>query len=224
MSPGDSSQLLETALSGIMASVDDPYTVYLSPREIRQLDEMLAGGDFGGIGVYIFPMRNGDVVVQPIEGMPAARAGMKSCDVVDTVDGTPVHGLTPDRVQDLIRGAFGDDRHDRSAPVSKPKLEHTYRIVREIIHVPTVRAKMESGIDYIRLSDFGETSARRDARRSTRRQGPRREGYILDLRDNGGGLVDAAVDIVELLRSGRQTIVAEVDRDGHATRRWPTAR
>ena len=76
--------LTDAALRGIMNSVHDPYTVYLSPREIQGLNESLSGGNFGGIGVYIYQLKDGRIVVQPIETLPAARAGMKPGDIVDT--------------------------------------------------------------------------------------------------------------------------------------------
>jgi carboxyl-terminal processing protease len=212
--PGGNQALLERALSGIMDSVDDPYTVYLSPREIQALDEELAGGDFGGIGVYIYPMKSHDSFVEPIEDMPAARAGMKPLEILDTVNGTRIHGLSPDRVQDLIRGRAGTTVTITAYPMGNPRRVYTYRIVREIIHVPTVRAKMENGYDYIRLSEFGETSAQEihAALLDGRARGAR--GYILDLRDNGGGLVDSAVAIVSYFIPKGEPVVAEVDRAG----------
>jgi carboxyl-terminal processing protease len=211
---GGDHALLESALSGIMDSVHDPYTVYLSPEEIRSLDETLAGGNFGGVGVYIYPMRNHDTFVEPIEGMPAARAGMKLFDVLDSVDGISVHDVSPDRVQELIRGRAGTLVTIVAHQLDHPHREHTYRIVREIIHVATVHAKMENGFDYIRLSEFGETSAHeiRTALLYGRAHGAK--GYILDLRDNGGGLVDSAVKICSYFLPTGSPIVAEVDRAG----------
>ncbi len=97
-----------------MNSVRDPYTVYLSPREIQGLNESLSGGNFGGIGVYIYQLKDGRIVVQPIEAMPAARAGMKPGEVVDTVDGKPVRGLSIDRVEEMIRGEAGTIVHLRA--------------------------------------------------------------------------------------------------------------
>ena len=142
-----------------MNSVHDPYTVYLSPREIQGLNESLSGGNFGGIGVYIYQLKDGRIVLQPIESLPAARAGMKPGEIVDTVDGKSVRGMSIDRVEELIRGEVGTAVHVRGHAYNAPSTEQTFTIVREIIHVPTVRAKMEDGIDYIRLSDFGTTSA-----------------------------------------------------------------
>lgn len=208
--------LTDAALRGIMSSVRDPYTVYLSPREIQGLNESLSGGNFGGIGVYIYQLKDGRIVVQPIEAMPAARAGMKPGQVVDSVDDKPVRGMNIDHVEELIRGEAGSLVRIRAHAYNAPSSERTYSIVREIIHVPTVRSKMESGLDYIRLSDFGTTSAdeMRKALLDGRAHGAR--GYILDLRDNGGGLLDAAVEISSLFIP-QGTIVSTIRRDGRKT-------
>jgi len=104
----------------------------------------------------------------------------------------------------------------RAHPYSAPSSERVFQIVREVIHVPTVRAKMEDGIDYIRLSDFGTTSADevRKALLDGRAHGAR--GYILDLRDNGGGLLEAAVEISSFFVP-QGTIVSTIRRDGQRT-------
>jgi carboxyl-terminal processing protease len=208
--------LAEVALRGIMNSPRDPYTVYLSPREIQGLNESLSGGNFGGIGVYIYQLKDGRIVVQPIEQLPAARAGMKPGEVVDTVDGKPVRGLPIDRVEAMIRGEAGSVVRLRAHAYKAPSAERSYEIVREIIHVPTVRAKVENGIEYVRLSDFGTTSGDevRKALLNGRAHGAR--GYILDLRDNGGGLLDAAVQISSLFVP-QGTIVSTIRRDGQRT-------
>jgi carboxyl-terminal processing protease len=214
--PNGREDLTDAALRGIMNSVRDPYTVYLSPREIQGLNESLSGGNFGGIGVYIYQLKDGRIVVQPIEAMPAARAGMKPGAVVDTVDGKPVRGLGIDRVEEMIRGEAGTVVHLQAHAFNGPSTEHSYAIVREIIHVPTVREKMEGGLEYIRLSDFGTTSADeiRKALLDGRDRGAR--GYILDLRDNGGGLLDAAVQISSFFIP-QGPIVSTIRRDGQRT-------
>ncbi len=214
--PNGRDDLTDAALRGIMSSVHDPYTVYLSPREIRGLNESLSGGNFGGIGVYIYQLRDGRIVVQPIDAMPAARSGMKPGEVVDSVDGVPVRGLPIDRVEAMIRGESGTTVRLRAHAYFKPSVERSYVIVREIIHVPTVRAKMEGNIDYVRLSDFGTTSG--DEVRKTLLAGKAAgaRAYILDLRDNGGGLLDAAVEISSLFIP-QGTIVSTIRRDGQRT-------
>ena len=208
--------LTNAALRGIMTSVHDPYTVYLSPQEIQGLNESLSGGNFGGIGVYIYQLKDGRIIVAPIEHMPAAKAGMKPGEIVDAVDGKPVRGLPIDHVETMIRGEAGTVVHLRAHPYETPKAEQNYAIVREIIHVPTVRAKMEGNIDYIRLSDFGKTSGdeMRKALLDGKAKGAR--GYILDFRDNGGGLLDAAVEISSLFIP-QGTIVSTIRRDGGRT-------
>ena len=209
---GGNIQITQAALRGMMSSLGDPYTVYLSPQEIQSLNESLNGGNFGGIGVYIYQLKDGQVILQPIEGLPAARAGMKPGEVVTSVDGTPVKGLMLDRVERMIRGESGTGVTIVAHPW-KHAGQRAYRIVRDIIHVPTVRAKMENGYDYIRLSDFGETSADevRAALLSGKAHGAK--GYILDLRDNGGGLLDAAVHISSyFIPAG--AIVSTIDRAG----------
>ena len=208
--------LTDAALRGIMTSVRDPYTVYLSPREIQGLNESLSGGNFGGIGVYIYQLKDGRIVVAPIEHMPAAKAGMKPGDVVDTVDGKPVRSLPIDHVETMIRGEAGSVVHLRAHPYNASTAERTYSIVREIIHVPTVRAKMEQGIDYIRLSDFGTTSAQEVRKALLDGKAKGAKGYIFDLRDNGGGRVDAAIAISSFFIP-QGTIVSTIQRDGQRT-------
>jgi carboxyl-terminal processing protease len=216
LGPAGSDDITDAALRGIMNSVHDPYTVYLSPRENRGLTESLSGGNFGGIGVYIFQLKDGQVIVRPIEAMPAARAGMQAGDIVDAVDGKRVRGLAIDRVEALIRGEPGSIVNLKAHQYKTPGVERTYAVVREIIHVPTVHAKIEQGIDYIQLSDFGKTSADevRKALLDGKAKGAR--GYILDLRFNGGGFVDAAVAISSLFIP-QGTIVSTIARDGSRT-------
>ncbi len=213
LGPDANTALTEAALRGMLASVHDPYTVYLSPKENEGLQESLDGGDFGGIGVYIYQLKDGTVVVQPIDGMPAARAGVKPGDVIDTVNGASIRGLTLDRVEQLIRGSAGSIVRIGVHPY-KGKGEHSYSITREIIHVPTVRAKMEDGYEYIRLSDFGSTSADEVKKALLSGKAHNAKGYILDLRDNGGGLLTAAVRISSLFIP-QGTIVSTIDRHGN---------
>jgi carboxyl-terminal processing protease len=206
-------QLTEAALSGMLDSLRDPYTVYLSPEQIRSLNEQLNGGDFGGIGVLISQLKNGQVILQPIDGLPAARAGMRGDEVLQTVNGQSVHGLALEYVERMIRGPQGTVVTLVAHPY-KQTAQHEYHITREIIHLPSVHQKMEDGFNYIRLTDFGETSAAevRKALAAGKTQGAK--GIILDLRDNGGGLLTAAVDISSLFIP-KGAIVTEIDRYGN---------
>lgn len=216
-------EFTQAAISGMLGSLGDPYTVYLSPAEINGLEEQLQGGNFGGIGVYIAQdQKTGAIVVDPIEGNPAIKAGLRPGDMIVSVDDKSTLGLKLDAVERRIRGPLGTSvslrirRHDTAGT-------RVVRVTRAEIHVPSVRAKMESGIDYVRLADFGQTSS--DEVRAAMLEGKRKHarGYILDLRNNGGGLLDAAVDISSLFIS-QGTIVSTIDRAGDKESKSATGR
>ena len=206
-------ELTQAAIRGMLNSLGDPYTVYLSPNEINALEESLKGGDFGGIGVYILQLKDGEVILQPIQGAPASLAGMKPGEVVDSVDGRAVHGVPIDLVERWIRGEQGTRVVLTTHPYKK-SAERRWSITRQIIHVPTVSKHMENGYDYIRLTDFGSTSP--DEIKSALLYGKAHnaKGYILDLRYNGGGLVSSAVKISSFFIP-QGTIVSTIDREGH---------
>lgn len=213
----------QAAIAGMLGSLGDPYTVYLPQAEISALEEQLAGGNFGGIGVYIAQDKDtGAIVVDPIEGNPAIKAGVRPGDVIVAVDNKSTLGLKLDAVERQIRGPLGSTvdlrirRHDS-------KLTQVVRVTRAEIHVPSVRAQIENGIDYVRLADFGQTSA--DEVRAAMLEGKRKHarGYILDLRNNGGGLLDAAVDISSLFIP-QGTIVSTIDRAGDKESKSATGR
>lgn len=206
-------ELTQTALRGMLGALDDPYTTYLSQSEIDRLEESLRGGDFGGIGVYMAEdPHTKHVVVDPIEGTPAFKAGIKPGDEIISVDGSPTKGLALDDIERLIRGRIGtvvtlviqphDSKHPRTVP-----------IVRGHIQVPSVYAKMEDGDEYIRLADFGQTSYDEVRHAILNGEQHHAQGYILDLRNNGGGLLDAAVHISSLFIPNG-TIVSTIDRNG----------
>jgi carboxyl-terminal processing protease len=203
----------QIAIRGMMNSLGDPYTTYLTKSEIDGLQESLQGGDFGGIGVYIVQdPRNGEVVVDPIEGNPAIHAGVKPGDVIETVDGHSIRGMKLDAVERMIRGRVGTVV-SLTVRMHGATAERSLHVTRAFIHVPSVKAKMEDGIEYVRLADFGTSSY--DEVRSAMLAGKTHHarGYILDLRNNGGGLLESAVQISSLfVPSG--TIVSTLDRGG----------
>lgn len=213
LGPGGKTTLTQAAISGMLNSLKDPYTIYMPPDSIRALNEQLDGGNFGGVGVFIYQIKN-EIVVQPIEGLPAARAGMKANEVVDRIDGTSTAGLSLDRVERMIRGTEGTTVTLGTHDYGKNSA-HRFSIVREIIHVPTVHQKMENGYNYIRLSQFGETSADEIHKALLAGKAHGAKGTILDLRDNGGGLLDAAVNISGFFLPQGQVVVTEIDRQGN---------
>jgi carboxyl-terminal processing protease len=220
---GSKAQVTDVALGGLLGGLGDPYTTYLNANAIRALDEELKGGNFGGIGVYIGKdPKSGAILVDPIEGNPAIRAGVRTGDAIVAVDNQPIAGLALEVVEQRIRGPRGtvvalQVKHHTGNALA------TIRVTRDVVHVPSVRAKIEDGFSYVRLSDFGQTSADevRDAFVAAKKHGVK--GYILDLRNNGGGLLDAAVDISSLVVH-QGTIVATIDRAGHREIRSATGR
>jgi carboxyl-terminal processing protease len=206
-------EMTQAALAGMLGGLGDPYTTYLSPKAIQSLNEQLQGGNFGGIGVYIVQDRKtGEVYAQPIEGNPAIKAGVQVGDSITAVDGHPVTGQPLDKVEGEIRGPKGSVvaltlRHH---PSKRVQVVH---VVRADVHVPSVVSKNMNGIGYVQLADFGSTSADEVRTAFVNLQKQNVHGYILDLRNNGGGLLDAAVDISSIFIP-HGTIVSTINRAG----------
>ena len=196
-------ELMQSAIRGLLLDLD-PHSAYLSGDDARAFDESTTGA-YAGIGVEVVRMPDGSMrVVAPIDETPAARAGLRSGDIITAVDGQPLTPASHDGIGPL-RGEPGTSvsmtivREDEAAP-----LEVT--VVRERIRVASVRGRMlEPGYAYVRVSAFQvETAA--DFQRQLgelKAAGPLR-GLVLDLRSNPGGLLTSAVQIAdELLDEGR---------------------
>ncbi len=189
----DKSQVLEGAARGVVAALEDPYSVYMTEKEWNEF-YIRTSGEYSGIGVTI-GVKDGMVsVVSPMKGTPAERAGLKVNDIITKVDGKPV--TTSDESASLIRGPAGTAviltiyRNGESFDVS---------IVREDITIPAVEYSMkEDSIGYIDLITFNEHSNTDTALalKTLKSQGAR--AIVLDLRYNGGGLLDRCIDIANL--------------------------
>lgn len=207
-------QLTQVAITGMLGGLGDPYTTYLSPQEINGLDEQLHGGDFGGIGVYIQQeQKTGAIVVDPIEGNPAIKAGVRPGDAILAVDGKSTMGQKLDAVEHAIRGQNGTVVTLTLRRKADDRSENVH-VTRAQIHVPSIREKIEDNIEYVRLADFGSNSADEVKHAFINGKNHNVRGYILDLRFNGGGLLDAAVDISSLFIP-QGPIVSTIDRAGN---------
>ena len=204
------------AIRGMLASLDDPYTRFLDPKEFKEM-QIDTSGELTGVGIQITLDEDTKeiLVVSPIEGTPASRAGVQPKDVIVSIDGQSTKGMTTEDAVKLIRGQEGSD------------VTLGLRRKDEVVVVPLKRARIEihsvdsrmnttsdgRKIGYIRLKQFNANAARemRAAIRELEQQGA--EGYVLDLRSNPGGLLEASIDIArQWLDEG--TIVSTKTRDG----------
>ena len=194
----DDEKMVKSAIDGMLASLD-PHSNYFDPKALQDFQTSMKGEEFGGLGLEVM-MEGGLVkVVSPIDDTPAARAGLMTGDLVTRIDDTAVKGLTLKEAVDRMRGpAKSSVRLTVERGSNKDLKEFT--IVREIIHVQSVRSHLESGdIGYIRITQFNQEAY--DGVRKAFDQfrtdpgSAKLKGYILDLRNNPGGLLNQAVEI-----------------------------
>jgi len=202
------------ALHGLVASFGDPYTVFVEPQP-RELERDEMRGHFGGIGAWVSQDAQGHIVLTPMKGLPAERAGIRDGDIVVAVDGREVAGLPQTEVVAMIRGPIGTVVR---LTIRRPGVEELLHveIVREKIELPTVEWRLleeDPTIGYLAIHLFGERTPTelREALRELHRQGATR--LILDLRHNPGGALTAAVDVASEFLSGG-VVLYEQRRDG----------
>jgi carboxyl-terminal processing protease len=213
-----STQITYDAISGLFAAARDRYTVFLTPKEYAEMQKGLSGGDgFGGVGLVIGLESTGAkraLVEWVAEGGPADRAGLQSGDVIATIDGTPTDGMAIKDVSALLRGDPGTVV--RLGIVRNGEmLAHPVSITRREIHTPTVYAKMlPNKVAFIWIAIFGQSTADELDRALDKFEKAGAQAYVLDLRDNGGGYLDAAIDVSsKFIASG--PIVKVTERAGN---------
>ena len=204
------------AIRGMLASLDDPYTRFLDPKEFKDM-QIETSGELMGVGIQISVDKTSKeiVVISPIEGTPASRAGVQSKDVIVSIDGKSTNGMNTEDAVKLIRGKEGTEvvlgLRRKGKVVSVP-------LVRARIEIHTVDSQLNTAsggekIAYMRLKQFNANAAKdmRDAILKFEDEGV--NGYVLDLRSNPGGLLEASIDIArQWLDEG--TIVSTKTRTG----------
>ena len=200
--PAKEDDLLHGAARGMVEAWKDPYTRFVSPSQLKD-EEIELEGKYGGLGMYIGDRDGQILVISPMEDSPAERAGLKPKDQIVKVDNEVVIGWTSDRVVQKLRG---DPDTKVTVWVRREGEDEllSFEITREIIKLQSVKYEMLSDdIGYLRLTQFKHSTAdeSRNAVRDMLRKGMR--ALILDLRNNGGGLLDASVKISSMfLRDG----------------------
>ena len=216
--PVSDKKLIEQAIGGMVSSLD-PHSNFLDDQAFKEL-RTTTTGKFGGIGIEIGTEDGFIKVISPIDETPAARAGIRAGDLITKVDGESTRGLTTTKAVEMMRGS----------PGSKVRLEvfrkeerstQTYALTREQIKIQGVKAKMvEPGVSFIRVRTFNETTVADVAKVLTEQnaQTPLK-GVVLDLRNNPGGLLDAAVGLSAMfLPKDTLVVYTEGRMDGSKTR------
>lgn len=201
--------LMERSIHAMLETLD-PYTVFIDEGEQRQM-EILSSGSYGGIGIDAGYRGDQIVIIAPLEGYPAQRAGLRPGDIIKEINGVSVEGLTPEEVQQLTVGDIGTEIEIK---IRRPGFDQDmdFRLTRERIEVKNIRYAAKVGEDqnfgYIQLVRFGHGAAE-EIRQTLieMRDSGSFEGLILDLRNNPGGLLNEAVDLVDKFIEPGVTIV-----------------
>jgi carboxyl-terminal processing protease len=217
--PPDDKLLVENALSGMIGSLD-PHSSYFDPKTYADM-QVRTEGQYGGVGIVIAVEAGAVKVVSPIDDTPASAAGVKSGDVILAVDGKGLQGMSLDQVQLLLRGKAGTKVTLTLMRTGDDK-SFDVKLTRAFIEVEAVKFHREGDVGYIRIPAFNEhtDSGLQTAVRTLKKQiGPRIKGYIIDLRDDGGGVLDQAIAVSNDFLEGGE-IVSTRGRDPSDTQRY----
>jgi carboxyl-terminal processing protease len=194
----DEAKLIEAAINGMLASLD-PHSSYMDAKAYKEMQQQTKG-EFGGLGIEVTQEDGILKVIAPIDDTPAAKAGIMANDVIVAIDGEQTQGLTLDQAVDKMRGAINSAVTLKIQRGASKDLKD-YKITREVIKVQSVRSHVEADdIGYIRITQFTEQTedGLKAAMNKIRADLPsdKLKGYIIDLRNNPGGLLDQSIAVV----------------------------
>ncbi len=212
------SESMDAAIDGLLQSLD-PYSAYMSPEILNEM-QTETSGEFGGLGIEV-NMESGVVkVISPIDDTPASRAGIKAGDYIIKIDDIQVQGKSLSEAVDLMRGPVGSSIILTVRRIGQKKAL-TFEIEREIIQIKSVKADLlKNNVGYLRLTSFNENSG--DQIREQIREFEKKENinsYILDLRNNPGGLLSQAIKISDFFLDNGE-IVSTKSRKASENRKW----
>lgn len=209
-------QMLEMAIKGYVAGVGDEYTVYYTPDEMS--DEYdTAMGNYVGIGIYmIVNYEEGTItVVEAMENSPAADAGLQEGDIIYAVDGEEI---TPDNVQDMSNKIKGEENTTVKLGIKREDETLEVEVERRRIEVSHIESKMLDGdIAYIQIADFDGGVAKEFKENYEKLASQGAKSLIIDIRSNGGGVVDEAIDILEMICDKGSILLIETDKHQNET-------
>ncbi|WP_415288849.1 S41 family peptidase [Brevundimonas sp. S1H14] len=191
--PVDNKKLIEAALQGMMTALD-PHSNYMPAKAFGDLRERTSG-EYSGVGLTITSEGGLVKVISPMDDSPAGRAGVQAGDVISAVNGQNAAGLSVSEVSDKLRGATGTSVTITFLRDGEEPREVV--LTREVIKVESVTGRLEGDFGYLRISTFNENTGREltETIERLKREKPGLKGYVLDLRNNGGGLLTAAIDV-----------------------------
>jgi carboxyl-terminal processing protease len=203
VTPTEDKQLVEDALQGMISDLD-PHSSYFDPKTFADM-QVKTEGQYGGVGLVIAAEDGGIKIISAMDDTPASKAGIKSGDMIIGVDGQALKNATIDDVQKKLRGAAGT-KVSLTLMRSSEKKSYVAALVRQAIQVEAVKWHREGDVGYIRIPAFNENTDNglQTGVRELRKQiGPGIKGYIIDLRDDGGGVLDQAIAVSDdFLESG----------------------
>ena len=212
------SESMDSAINGLLQSLD-PYSAYMSPEIFNEM-QTETSGEFGGLGIEV-GMESGVVkVISPIDDTPASKAGIKAGDYIVKINNTQVQGKSLSEAVDLMRGPVGSGieltirrRGEKKALI--------FNIIREVIQIKSVKTDLlEKNIGYVRLTSFNENSGKQIEREIKKlEKNDSVESYILDLRNNPGGLLSQAIKISDFFLENGE-IVSTKGRKASENRKW----
>jgi len=217
----DEKDLIQNAINGMLSHLD-PHSSYMPPDEFDDM-QVQTKGEFGGLGIEVTQEDGFVKVVAPIEGTPADRADIQSGDLITQVDGESVMGLTLNEAVDLMRGPVGSDI---TISISREGVDEPFDVVltRETITIAAVKSRIEDNVVVLRLTTFNEQTfpdlQEQLAQRVEEAGGiDKVTGFVIDLRNNPGGLLNQAISVVDaFLESGE--IVSTRGRDPRDSERY----
>jgi carboxyl-terminal processing protease len=212
------SDSMDSAINGLLQSLD-PYSAYMTPKIFKEM-QTDTSGEFGGLGIEV-SMEAGVVkVISPIDDTPASKAGIKAGDYIVKINNVQVQGKSLSEAVDLMRGPVGSSI-DLTVRRRGVKKAITFNIIREIIEVKSVKADLIDGnIGYIRLTSFNDNSSQQIKKEIKKlKDNKNLKAYILDLRNNPGGLLTQAIRITDFFLENGE-IVSTKSRKKNENRRW----